>query len=189
MKHENEKIVYQGRIIEIVQYPVLTNGKEKIFEKARRSPGVRLIIETPGGNFILSKEIRHELEDVDFRLPGGKVFDHLEDFNSFLGGGGDLLTKAKEAAHLEARQETGIKPLEIEYLTTSHCGATIDWDLIYFVVKKYKKSEQELEEGENIETIEVSAKNLKEWALSGKIQEDRSVAVILKYLNQKQNHK
>lgn len=183
MKYKDEKIVYQGKIIEIVQYPVLMNGKEKIFEKARRSPGVRLIIETPEGNFILNKEIRYELKDVDFRLPGGKVFDRLEDYNNFLEMGGDLSAKAKEAAMLEAQQEVGIKPLEIEHLTISRCGATVDWDLIYFIVKKYEKVKHELEEGEDIENVEVSLEILKEWALSGKILEDRSVDVILKYLH------
>jgi hypothetical protein len=185
MKNKNEKIVYQGKIIEIVEKTIKVDGKELHFERARRAPGVRLIIETPEGNFILNKEKRHELKEVDFRLPGGKVFDYLKDYNNFLEQEGDINTKAKEAAELEAVQEVGIKPIEIEYLGTSHCGATIDWDLIYFVVKKYEKVERQTEEGEDIENIEISPEVLKEWALSGKIQEDRSVAVILKYLNNK----
>jgi 8-oxo-dGTP pyrophosphatase MutT (NUDIX family) len=186
MKNKKEKIVYQGKIIEVVNETILSkNGKEIVIEKARRSPGVRLIIKTLKGNFILSKEKRHELEKVDFRLPGGKVFDTLEEYNKFLKSNGNLLIKAGEVARLEAIQEVGIRPEKIEYFATSHCGATVDWDLIYFVVKKYKKVEQQLEEHEDIEVVEVSSGTLKKWALSGKIQEDRSVAVILKYLTKK----
>ena len=185
MKEKKEKIVFQGKIIEIVEETVKKNGKEIIYEKARRSPGVRIIIETPEGNFILNKEKRHELKSVDIRLPGGKVFDHLKDYNAFLDGEGDIVVKAQETARLEALQEAGIKILHIEYLTTSHCGATVDWDLFYFLVKDYEKVGQQPEEDEEIENIEVSREELKNLALSGQIQEDRSVAVILKYLNRK----
>lgn len=188
-KNKKEEIVFQGKIIEVVNQTILgKNGKEITIEKARRSPGTRLIIETPEGNFILSKEKRHELEEIDYRLPGGKVFNTLEEYNQFLKNKeGDLLEKAKEAAKLESKQEVGIKPKKIEYLSTSHCGATVDWDLIYFIVKDYEKVEQELEEHEDIEVVEISPEELKEWLFSGKIQEDRSVSVLLKYLHNKEH--
>jgi hypothetical protein len=60
--HEN--IVYQGRILEIVQKEV--GGK--IFEIARRSPGVRLII-LKDESILLTKERRHEYNGYDYRLP------------------------------------------------------------------------------------------------------------------------
>ena len=107
MQNKNEKIVYQGRIVELVQYPVLVDGKEVVFEKARRSPGVRLLIETPDGQFILNREKRHELGlEEDLRLPGGKVFDSLLEYNTFLSNQKDetdIIEKAKEAAEKEAR--------------------------------------------------------------------------------------
>ena len=189
MKYKNEKIVYQGKIVELVQYPVVVNGKENIFEKARRSPGVRLIIKTPDGTFILNKEKRHELGlQEDLRLPGGKVFDTLLEYNEFLSKQqeeSEIIEQAKEAARREAREEVGIKPLEIEFLSVSKCGATMEWDLYYFVVNKYEEVKKDLKDTESAEimgTIEISPKELKEKALSGAIGEDRSVAVILKYL-------
>ena len=190
MKHKDEKIVYQGKIVELIQFPVSSNGKENIFEKARRSPGVRLIIETPDGQFILSREKRHELNlEEDLRLPGGKVFDSLEEYNIFLSNqkeDKEILIKAKEAAIKEAIEEAGIKPTEIEFLAISKCGATMEWDLYYFVVKKYEEVERNLKDTELMEimgTIELNAEQLRKAALSSRMQEDRSVAVILKYLN------
>jgi len=192
MKHQDEKVVYQGKIVELVQYPVVVNGQENIFEKARRSPGVRLIIETSDGGFILNKEKRHELGlKEDLRLPGGKVFNSLVLYNEFLSNQKDekeIIEKAKKAAVKEAKEEAGIEPTEIEFLTISNCGATMEWDLYYFVVKKYKEVKQDLKETESMEIlgiVKVSREELKEKALSGEIQEDRSVAVILKYLNRK----
>ncbi len=44
-----------------------------MFETAVRSPGVRLII-VKDNQMLITKEFRGELDDYDYRLPGGKVF-------------------------------------------------------------------------------------------------------------------
>lgn len=182
-----KKIVYQGKMIEIVQETVFSNGKEIVLEHGRRAPGIRLIIETPEGEFLISREERHEI-GTDYRLPGGKVFDSLNEYNKFLSvqkNQTEILKKAKEAAIKEAMEEAGIKPLEMDLFFVSHCGGSFEWDLYYFVVKKYEEVGQKLEEHEKIEIIKISKEKLSELALSDKIKEDRSVAVILKYLHKK----
>ena len=74
MSKENEKIVFQGRMIEVVHENIIApNGKEITLERGRRAPGVRLIIETPDGKFLVSKEERLKT-GTDHRLPGGRVF-------------------------------------------------------------------------------------------------------------------
>jgi hypothetical protein len=70
----------------------------------------------------------------------------------------------------------------LELFLVSHCGGSFEWDLYYFIVKKYEEVGQKLEEDEKIESIKVSSAELFELAISGKMKEDRSVAVILKYL-------
>ena len=186
MEPKNEKIVYQGKMIEIVQETVMMpSGKEKIFEQARRAPGVRLIIHTPDNNFLISKEQRRNI-GVDYRLPGGKVFDSLIEYNTFLSAQKDpkeIFEAAKEAAIKEGMEESGIKPTEIELFCKSLCGGSMEWDLYYFIITKYEEVGQDPEDGEKIEVMKVSREELKELALSGEMQEDRSVAVILKYLN------
>jgi len=187
MKDKNEKIVYQGKMIEIVHETLFPNGKEIVLEKGRRAPGVRLIIETTNGEFLISREERFGL-GIDYRLPGGKVFDSYIEYNNFLSNKKDdkgILEKAKEACVKEGIEEAGIKPLEMELFTVSHCGGSFEWDLYYFVVKKYEEVGQNLEEHEKIEILKISREKLKELALSDKMKEDRSVAVILKYLLKK----
>ena len=44
MTRGEEKIVSQGRLLELVTQEVTINGSAKIFEFARRAPGVRLIV-------------------------------------------------------------------------------------------------------------------------------------------------
>ncbi len=182
MQNRNEEIIFQGKMIEIVHETVSSNGKEIILEKGRRAPGVRLIIKTPDSGFLITKEQRFD-KGLDYRLPGGKVFDSLIEYNNFKKNAVNILTKAKEAAIKEGMEEAGIKPVEMELFCISKCGGSFDWDLYYFIVEKYDEVGQNLEEHEKIEVMKISREELKKLALSGKMKEDRSVAVILKYLN------
>lgn len=186
MQNKDEKIVYQGKMIEIVQETaILPNGKEKLYEYARRGPGVRLIIHTPDNNFLISKEQRRGI-GIDYRLPGGKVFDSLIEYNDFLNKDKSpeaMAEEAKKAAIKEAMEESGIKPIDIELFHKSSCGGMLEWDLYYFVVKKYEEVGQDPQDEEKIEPQKISKEKLKELAFSGEMQEDRSVGVILRYLH------
>ena len=185
MSQNNKKVVFQGQMIEILQEVVSSNGKEIILENGRRAPGVRLIIETPDKEFLITKEEMHKI-GWDYRLPGGKVFDSLIEYNNFLAlnkGKEGLLEEAKKAAIKEGTEEVGIEPTEMELLHISKCGGSFEWDLYYFVVKKYKEVGQHLEEHEKIEVKKFSRDELKELVFSNQMNEDRSVAVLLKYLN------
>jgi len=177
-----EKITHQGKIIEVVQKEVEHNGKIQIFEFARRSPGTRLII-PKGDKILLSKEWRHEIGGYDYRLPGGKVYDTLEEYNKALEKNIDISESAKNAAIKEAREEVGIEVKDISFFHKSVCGATVVWDLFYFIVNDFKEVSQELGDGEDI-TIELVDRNkVKEMCLNGAISEERSALVLMQYLN------
>lgn len=183
----DEKIVFQGNIIEVIQQDHDVGGEKIVtFEKARRAPGTRLIF-VKDKKVLLTKEYRSELKDYDYRLPGGKVFNKLTDYNEFLKTGKDIIVLAKEGAMLEASEEVGLLVDEenLELFHTSICGATVDWTLYYFVIKNFTEDEtgQSLEHGENIEPVWMSFDDAKENCISGKMQEDRSVGVLLRFLS------
>ncbi len=46
----------------------------------RRPPGIRALIVNNDNQILLSKEFRYELNDWDYRLSGGKVFESLNDY-------------------------------------------------------------------------------------------------------------
>ncbi len=176
-----EKITYQGRIIEVVEDTIEKDGKERVFEYARRSPGVRLII-PKGDQILVTKEYRHELKGYDYRLPGGKVFDTLTEFNSALTGNTDIAELAKTAGIKEAHEEAGIEVEEASFFHCSICGATVIWDLYYFVVERFTEAAQHLEEGEDIEVLFVKKEKLKEMCLDGSMSEERSALTLLRYI-------
>lgn len=182
VKDGDEEILFQGRIVEVVQQPMKIGDKQVKFEFARRSPGTRLIIVNRLENKILiTKEYRSELEDYDYRLPGGKVFDTLDEYNEFLRSGQNIIDPALERAKIEALEETGVIAKSVSHFYTAVNGATVIWDLLYFVIDNYDLTDQQLEHGEDISVQWLSFQEAKSLALSGKISEDRSVSVLLRW--------
>lgn len=176
-----ETITHQGKIIEVVQREVDLNGKKKVFEFARRSPGTRLII-LKDNTILLTKEFRTELGAYDYRLPGGKVFDTLEEYNTALNSKVDINESAKQGAIKEAKEEAGIEVKNTTLYHKSVCGATVVWDLFYFVVNEFTEGIQNLEDGEDITFEFVHKEKIKEMCLSGEISEERSALVLLRYI-------
>lgn len=180
-----QKVVYQGKIIEVVEFS--PDGK-RTFEFARRAPGSRTIVVSSAGKILLTKEYRHEVGGYDYRLPGGKVFDKLTEYNTFLAKEPDeqaILAVAEEGARKELLEEVGLTVQNLDFLYLSRCGATVEWDLYYFVVRVEDEglSDQQLEEGEDISVEWLTSGQARKVALDGsKFGEDRSAAVLLRFL-------
>lgn len=177
-----EKITHKGNIIEVVQKEVEIGGKIKTFEYARRSPGVRLIV--PQNNkIILTKEFRHELNAYDYRLPGGKVFDSLNEYNDALEQKANIEDSAKVAAIKEAAEEIGFHVKDLSLFHKSACGATVIWDLYYFVVNSFDQTTQNLEEDEDITVQLFDTEEVRAMCLDGRVSEERSALILLRFLN------
>ena len=148
------------------------------FEYAERSPGVRLLI-VKGKKILLTKEYRTEVRKYDYRLPGGKIFDTFEEYQQ---GKQHLLKHAITAAKRECQEETGLIPLHSKHLSTAHAGATIIWDLYYFLVDRFNRGKQKLGKDEDIVPEWKTFAEVKKLCLTGQIAEDRTVGVLLRFL-------
>lgn len=172
------EIKYKGKIFQIKTDSV--NGKT--FEYAQRAPGTRTIIDN-GKEILLNKEFRREQNTYDYRLPGGKVFDTLEELNNF---NGDILEKAKEGAIREVKEETGVIVKSLELIKVSKCGATIIWDLYFFVATDFVLTDNsQREDDEDIEIGWYKYQEIIKMSKDGFINEDRSLGVLLTYLLKK----
>jgi len=177
-----ENVTYRGKMIEVVEQPMKIGEKEIAFEVARRAPGTRLIISLPDNKILLTREYRTYLNGYDYRLPGGKVLDSLKDYDEFRASGRDIKDKAQEAAIKEAREEVGLVVSAMELFALSKCGASMEWDLYYYVVRAYTEAEQQLEHGEDITLAPTDIEEVKAMCLDGRIQEERSALMLLRYL-------
>lgn len=172
------KIVFSGKIGEVVH---TTQPDGRVFERYRRPPGTRLVIVSADQKILLTKEYRQETKSVDLRLPGGKVCDSLNDYHALLESNIDLLEAAKTAATKEALEEVGLVVRDLELIAIAPSGATVEWDLYYFLVRDYEKHPhgQHLERGEDITATWMSIDELNDAIAQGQMQEWRSVGVLL----------
>lgn len=169
-------------MIEVVEQTMQIGDKQKVFEFARRSPWTRLIIINDKNEILITKEYRNELWKFDYRLPWGKVFDTLVEYNEALKSNADITEKAKEWATREAREECGIQIQNPELFALSKCGATIVRDLYYFVVREFTQlKSQELEHGEFITLQRMNMDEVKKLCLSDEFSEERSIAILTKF--------
>lgn len=183
-KVSSEEIIFKGKLIEIVQQKFEVSGKSALFEWARRPPGTRMILDDKDlKKILLINEYRNELESNDFRLPGGKVYDSLDEYSNAKEGGNLLENEALQAIIRETKEETGLIPHNPQLIKVSKCGATVEWDLHYFYATKWAVGKgQELGLGEFISTLWVSYNDATKLCIDGTISEDRTRGVLLSYL-------
>lgn len=179
-----ERVVYRGRIFEVVEVDVDEGGHQTTFEKVRRAPGTRIIVRDADGMILLTREWRHELRREDLRLPGGKVFDTLQEYEQNGGGNTGHIEVVAKAARRELREETGIEASSLDFVARSVCGATVDWDLYYFEAVDWKRVSdgQVLEPGEEITVTWMSRQETIDACLKGDISEERTALVLLRFL-------
>ena len=182
-----ETIFAQGSIFELVH---IQQPDGRVFEVARRAPGVRLIIaDKAKKTILLTKEFRSELNDWDYRLPGGKVFNSLLDYGSFRQSGQDIDVPATQKAAEEAEEEAGIIVKGLQLFKKSTLGATVEWDLYIYEAKTWEKSEsgQKLEAGEQIESDNwFGYEETKKMIIDGGMKEERIALILLQWINKEE---
>ena len=192
---KNEKAIFNNGFFEFleVEEEFIINQEKKQVKRnmVRRPPGIRALIVNEKDQILLSKEFRYELKEWDYRLPGGKVFDSLEDYKLAIKHN-NIMENVLKTVPKEVMEEVGLIVSNPELIKVSHDGAGVVWDLYYFLVKDYKISHEgpQLEENEIVngyswftfdEIINMCRENL--------IHEDRTVGVLLTYILNKKNEK
>lgn len=178
-----ENIIAKGKIFELVH---AEQPDGRVFEIARRAPGVRIIIaDEAERKVLLTKEFRQELNGWDYRLPGGKVYDTLDEYEAARQSGEDIVEAAKRKAIREAAEEAGIEVQVAELFKKSTLGATVEWDLFVMEATEWRKSDsgQALEQGEQIIADEwFSFEQAEQMIYEGKMQEERVALILLQWL-------
>lgn len=185
---KKEKSLFNNGFFEFIEsdeeFIVENQVKRVKRDIVRRPPGIRALIVSKNNKILLSKEFRYEFNDWDYRLPGGKVFESLNDYKLALEND-TVKENVLKTVPKEVQEEVGLVVRNPKLLKVSKDGAGVIWDLYYFEIKDYKKSENgpQLEEEEIIngykwyefhEIITMCQKN--------QIKEDRTVAVLLTYI-------
>lgn len=184
-----EKSLFDNGFFEFVyserEYSI--DGNKKIVKRnfVRRPPGIRaLIVNKKDNKILLSKEYRYELEDWDYRLPGGKVFENLEDYKQALKEN-TVLKQVEKTVPKEVQEEVGLIVKKPHLLKVSKAGAGVEWDLYYYEITDYTvdSTGPKLEEDEVIDGyIWKSYDEIIEMCINKMIKEERTIAVLLTYI-------
>ncbi len=161
----------------------VARGIEENSGKVAFIPSVRIIIETKEG-FILNHEIRKSSGGKRLPyLPGGKIFEKLEEFLR-LRIGTELTLHILDAARKEALEEQGIEILKMEYFGKTRWKEKAPADIYYVKVLEFKQTDQILEHDENIERIVIPRSEIENLLFSSKFKEPQSAFMLLKYLRE-----
>jgi 8-oxo-dGTP pyrophosphatase MutT (NUDIX family) len=144
-------------------------GKKNIFEFVWRIDGTRSIVLNKSKEILLTREFRHELQDYDWRLPGGKL-DYVDE-------------PIIQAASRELKEETGITAREWRYLWATSPDATVRFKRHFLVASDIVMGPQNLDVGEKISLSWFSRGVAKEMALTGQVREEISALSILRYIH------
>ncbi len=182
-------IEYRTRLFDVMTHKVrFSDGIVKTFQYVRRSPGVRILL-TSGSKILITAEWRTEAKQWDFRLPGGKVFERIEEYAAFRDSGSP--TKLEDIGKLAAAKELGeecgisISPETITHAHTSTCGATVEWDLLYYIAPHTtvdRLTSVTSPEGERIIMQWLSFETVLDLCTKKEIGEDRTAAFLMRYI-------
>lgn len=155
-------------------------------QMVRRPPGIRALIINKENKkkILLSKEFRYELDKWDYRLPGGKVFDSLEDYKESISCG-NVQEHVDATVKKEVLEEIGLIVKSQKLIKVSHAGAGVIWDLFYYEVDDYEVSDTgaKLEENEFVDDyVFKTFDEIIKMCENHEINEDRTVGVLLSYI-------
>ena len=146
----------------------LPNGDHKKFSYLNFAKGVCILPITKDHQIICLKQYRHAIQSWQWELPAGMI-DH-----------GD--SAPIETAKRELEEETGYKASEWLDLGSFYPspGSTSE-EIFLFAAAGLSKTEQNLENSEQIELHTVSMQELKDLVKNGDFQHGAGLAAILKY--------
>ena len=165
----DRKLMYEGTIISMYRDRVkASNGNISDYDFVGHKGACAVIPITDEGKIVLVKQWRNALDRFTYEIPAGGL------------NGKDEPMMVGAARELE--EETGYKSEKLEFLlslrtTVAFCNERID----VFVARALKKTEQKLDEDEDIEVYEFELSKLLDMIKEGTLQDSKTVSAILAY--------
>lgn len=167
------ELKYKGSILSMYADTIhVPNGNTAVWDFIEHQGAAAVIPVTEDGKIILVRQYRNSLDRYTLEIPAGGL------------NGADEPTKIAAARELE--EETGYHSDHLELLISivtaiAFCNEIID----VYVAKDLVKTQQHLDEDEYIDVVAYSPEEIAEMIYSGKIQDSKTVAAIMVYINKK----
>lgn len=166
------ELVHSGAILDIYKDTMeLPNGKTEEWDFVSHRKGAAAVVAVrEDGKLLMVRQDRPAIDRVTLEIPAGARDSVTED------------TKVTAARELE--EETGYRSANISFLislktTVAFCDEFVD----VYLARNLEKTEQHLDEAEDIEVEAWDLDDLCEMIYQGRIQDAKTVAAILAYKN------
>jgi ADP-ribose diphosphatase len=160
----NRKIVYSGRIVELVVDDIEIKGKKTLREVVHHPGGVGILAEVEPDRISLVRQHRYPLDRDVLEIPAGKIESGEE---------------PERTAIRELEEETGYRPLNIKpafsyYPTPGYC----DELLHIFYVNSVEKTCTCFDEDEELEIEFYKLDETLAMIREGKIKDGKTIAAL-----------
>lgn len=157
--------VYEGDFIKVFKDNVrLPDGSVGSREHIVHPGAVAVLAILDNGDLLMERQFRYAPQREFIELPAGKI-DHGEDI---------LLT-----AQRELLEETGYIASQWTHLTTAWpCIGFADERMEYFLARGLTYQGRQLDDGEFLETFELSLSDALDWIRQGKINDSKTMVGI-----------
>ncbi len=161
----NESI-YKGRVVELVMRQVLLpNGQMAEREIVVHNGGAGVLALDEDGNCFMVRQFRTAVEKELLEMPAGKLEKNEDPLS---------------CAVRELEEETGCIAGKMEFLGQFLPTPGYDTEVLYlYLATELSQGKINLDEGEFLSTVKLPFKSLYQMALSGQIEDAKTVIAIL----------
>ena len=168
----SRKVIYEGRILKLRVDSVRTaDGRRSTREIVEHDPCIGVVAVDAEDNVLLVNQFRSPLAKNLLEIPAGGI-DKGED--------------PAAAVIREMREETGLRPDKVERLTGFYLSPGFcDEYMHLFLAEDLVPAPLSAEDTAGIELVKVPVAQIPELIFSGKIEDSKSVAGLLYYLERR----
>jgi ADP-ribose pyrophosphatase len=172
IKRIDRKLMYKGSMLSMYADTIYTpDGNTAKWDYIEHSGAAAVVPVLEDGRILLVRQYRNALDRETLEIPAGGI-----------NKGEESIT----AATRELEEETGYKSDNLEHLISivtavAFCDEVVE----IYVAKNLTKTQQHLDPDEYIEIEAYTTDELSEMIYSGKIQDSKTIAAIMSYINKK----
>lgn len=169
IKRLNRELVYKGSIIDMYKDTVsFPNGNTAYFDFIGHKGAAAALPVMDDGRIMLVKQYRNALDRFTLEIPAGGRNSEDEDYMT--------------CAARELEEECGYHSDNLEFLisvitTVAFCNEKIE----VYIARNLKKTEQNLDENEEVELVAFSVDELVQMIYKGTIEDAKTMSAILAY--------
>ena len=164
----SEKIAYKGKRVTVEELEYFTGEQTLYREHVNAGEAVVILPITKENKVILVQEPRTPIEKIILDLPAGMIEPGEE---------------PKDAAIRELEEETGYLATEIQFLRSYYPAIGYSNEKLYiYLATDFIKTEQHLDEGEEIEVVELPLEEVIEMLDKNELITATSTIALMHYL-------